>query len=114
MKSITIETSEDFSLLYQGFIIGGNSQQSKTMQQVRREAKILDKLEDLSFVPNPSDKYPTGDVVRHLKSHVVSDLKLTQEEWELFKQYFEAVPWMTKVSREVVRLADLLDNAKEA
>lgn len=115
MKVIEIASSEDFGLIYQGFIIGGNSVSSKTMQVIRREAKILDKLEDISQ-PVGDNRYPTGDRVRELvatENDAPVKLKLTDEELELLKQYFESVPWVTKLSREVVRLADLLDSAKE-
>lgn len=114
MKAIEILNSEDFGLLYQGFIIGGNSIDKKTMQVIRREAKVLDKLEAISQ-PRGDERYPTGDRVRELIASEDSKpitLLLEDEELELLKTYFESVPWVTKVSREVVRLADLLDSAK--
>lgn len=109
MKTIEIANTEDFGILFQGFIIGGNTVEKKTMQVIRREAKILDKFEAISE-PVGEDKYPTGDRVRKVNGPAV--LKLEDEELELLKSYFESVSWVTKVSREVVRLADLLDSAK--
>lgn len=111
MRVIMLENSDDFNLIYQGFIIGGNSQTTKTMQSIRREAKILDKLDTISDPITPETRYPTGDVARELTKP--TELRLTTEEHELLKLYFEAVPWVTKVSRDVVRLADLIDNATE-
>lgn len=112
MRTIYIENSEDFSLIYQGFIIGGNSQKTKTMQSTRREAKILDKLDSISVIVSPENRYPTGDVIRELVSNKAK-LTLTTEEHELLTIYFEAVPWATRISREAVRLADLINNAEE-
>ena len=113
MRTIFFSNNEDFDLLYQGFIIGGNTATQKTMQTVRREVKILDKFEAISNPLVSGDKYPTGDLVRTLVS---SDQKLvlTTEEYELLKKYFESVPWVIRVSREVVRLADLIENAQES
>jgi len=97
MKTILIASSEDFSLLYQGFIIGGNSVDKKTMQVIRREAKVLDKLDAISRVVG-DDRYPTGDKVRELNPILLlndkAELKLEDEEHELFKMYFESVNWV--------------------
>jgi hypothetical protein len=113
-RAIIFESAEEFAFLYQGFVIGGSRQQTKTMSSVRLEAKILDKFEAIS---NPSldsegksDLYPTGDPVRVYSE---GELLLTQDELELIKKYFDEVPWNTRVSRDVVKLADKLEHAEE-
>jgi hypothetical protein len=113
-RVITFDAPAEFDLLYQGFLFGGSQQQTKTMVSLRSEARVLDKLDAIS---EPSideqgkiDKYPTGDPVRKYAS---GELLLTNDEYELIKKYFESVPWATKVSREVVKLFDKINDAEE-
>jgi hypothetical protein len=112
MRILTLNSTQDFNLLYQGFTVGGNSQQSKTMQVVRREAKILDKLEAISQPVLPASVYPSGEPVRELRD-AAATLRLTAEEHELLKKYFDAVPWTTQASRFVVKMADRIEAALE-
>ena len=113
MRILVLDTTQDFTLIYQGFTAGGNSQQSKTMQVVRREAKILDKLEAISQPVVPPATYPNGDVARELRTDIPTVLRLTSEEYDLLKKYFEAVPWTVNASRAAVAMADRIDAAPE-
>lgn len=104
--------NERFSLLYQGFVNGGNApMERKNMEVFRREAKILDKLEESSeliegracescgqAIPGTGRQVPLGDVT------IVFD----QPEMALVKKYVEQTQWTTRMSRKVVDLIDWL------
>jgi hypothetical protein len=93
------QARERFTLLYQGFIAGGNSPAQKGMEVVRREARVLDKLDAVSE--------PSVNGLRALREgeHAVV---LEQPEYELVKRYFENAPWAVHVSRQVVSVSDWL------
>lgn len=110
----TNETDQErFSLIYQGFLMGGNSPQ-KGMEVIRREAKILDKLEEISgpeegstcdscgIAKNPSQKLHLG----------AQYLRLEQPEMTLLTKYIEQTPWNTRSSRKVRDLVDWLASIK--
>lgn len=102
------------SMLYHGFLTGGNQPQPKTIEVIRRESAMLDKFEDvitvtetfepstgnrevkIFFKPTPDDRPTTVSIV------------LNQPEFELLKKYFEQTPWTVRVSREVIDISDWL------
>lgn len=87
-----------FPLLYSGFLNGGNSPNAKGMEVLRREARILDKLEAISVDEGPERVLKSGP----------QEVTLEQPEYELLKRYFENTPWTTAVSRKVVNISDWL------
>lgn len=89
---------EFFPLIYQGFLHGGNGPQAKGMEVLRREVRILDKLEAIS-----EDR--DGD---RILTTVPAVVLLEQPEYELLRRYFENTPWTTAVSRKIVNIADWL------
>lgn len=107
----TPEAREDFALLYQGFMTGGNAAPSKGMEITRREAKILDKLDAISEDFGGNGKcdtcgqpVPTQRVLRM----GAQQIELEQPEYDLVKKYFEATPWTVRASRRVVSISDWL------
>lgn len=93
----TPEQRDRFPLIYQGFVVGGDSIKSKGMEVTRREARILDKLEAISD--------EDADLGRKLKPGP-QRFELEQPEYELLLRYFEATPWSTRVSRKIVAVHD--------
>lgn len=94
----TPQDKEAFGFIYQGFLNGGNGAQAKGMEVMRREATILDKLDEHSVEDETGARVLRGPAV----------VLLTQPEYELLKKYFENTPWTTKVSRRVVGISDWL------
>jgi hypothetical protein len=92
-----------FSLLYQGFVTGGNLIERKTMEVTRLEAKILDKFEAIS---TPTDL----ELIRQLSptDSKVQVLKFEEPEFALVRKYFEGTPWKTTTSRRAVDVFDWL------
>ena len=99
------------SLLYFGFVMGGNTPQPKGMEVTRREARILDKFEDIILIDDavPDTKAPDVQIAFRVKTGSVA-LLLEQPEFELLKRYFEQTPWTVKVSRSIVEISDWLSS----
>jgi hypothetical protein len=98
---------EKFALLYQGFLNGGTGQ-SRGLEVMRREARVLDKLDAISqpeIIQIDGKTVETNDRVPKLGEQV---LLLEQPEYELLKAHFEATPWTTRVVRKVVSICDWL------
>lgn len=102
-RKLVIADTEDgremFALLYQGFLNGGNGPQPKGMEVIRREVRILDKLDAISSV---------GESGERKMNPGAQEVQLEQPEYELLKRYFENTPWTTAVARKVVNIADWL------
>ncbi len=98
-----------FDLLYQGFMFGGNQQQSKGMDVLRREARILDTLDSISLVQNPGDGTP-DDPARLLRTLAPGHHEVSFEEpdYALLCRYFNGAAWTTSVARQVVSISDWL------
>lgn len=115
-RVITFSGDEQFRLIHQGFLLGGNMQEKKGMVALRNEARILDKFDAVSDASldesGNTNKYPSGDSVRILKPGV-TEMLLTPDEHHLLLAYVEAVPWSTRISREVVRIFDMINSAPE-
>lgn len=92
---------ESFQFIYQGFLIGGNGPQPKGMEVLRREVRILDKLEEIS------NEAPAGE--RQLKPGD-QEVVLEQPEYEMLRRYFENTPWTTQVARKIVAISDWLSD----
>ena len=97
-------------LLYQGFVIGGSQQEKKPISSVRLEARLLDKFDAIS---EPAEgTYPTGDAIRKFSGDP-TELLVTREELDLIIRYVNSVPWTTRVSREIVKVLDIIEHAPE-
>lgn len=123
-KTLKFDASEEskiqFSLLYQGFLMGAPEGGLKGLEQHRRAHKIMEKLEKISeIVKDRGTKedgteeervayYQTGDVVRALKD-AGGKLVLEEEEAKMLKEHIDAVPWRVQASKHVVALADKLE-----
>jgi hypothetical protein len=90
---------ERFEFLFQGFVVGGGTSSKKGMEVVRREAKILDKFEEIGVV---------GEDGKAVFNNGGGTIRFTAPEFELIRSYFEGVPWNALVSRKVVAVADWL------
>lgn len=99
------EGRERYKLLYQGFLNGGNSAQSKGMDVLRREAEILDKFQNAGTLP-PTDGEP-NEMERELNPSGAA-FDVDNAEYELLKRYFEKTPWVTRLAIKVVNIADWL------
>jgi hypothetical protein len=99
-----------FELVYEGFVIGGDSQSGmRGMETLRREGRILDKLEAIS-VPKVSTRGDATRVTRELKPGTHT-LDLEVPEFDLLRQYFERCPWITSAARRVTATYDWLTAA---
>lgn len=97
-----------FYLMYQGFVTGGQSdvrEPPKGMVIVRREAKLLEKLEGISEPEIGAEGQPTG--YRVLTGNL---LILEQPEYELLKKYLDRAPWAAMAARKIIDLWDWLDS----
>jgi hypothetical protein len=107
------DDSENFSLLYSGFVTGGNGPGPKGMEVIRREGRILDKLEAISVEIGTNEICnECGQVnqVRRVLMPGAQEIELDQPEFELLKKYFEATSWTTRVSRRIVNISDWLSS----
>lgn len=107
----TPEDRETFSLLYQGFVTGGNMpQQSKGMEVTRREARVLDKLEAVSDETGGEACVSCGTriAIKREPKAGTQTIALEQPEFDLLKKYFEATPWTVRMSQRVVNISDWL------
>jgi hypothetical protein len=95
------EGRQRFAMLYVGFISGGNMPQSKGMEVVRREAKILDQFDDVG-------RCESADPDSVVWSETTNQITLDQPQFELLKRYFESASWSTMSSRLVVSISDWL------
>ena len=97
-------------LIYQGFVIGGSQQEKKPISSIRLEARLLDKLDTISELAEGT--YPTGDAIRKFSGEP-KEFLVTREELDLIIKYVNSVPWTTRVSREIVKILDILETAPE-
>ena len=100
---------DKFKFLYTGFLNGGNGTNAKGVEVLRREGRILDKLEAISteeLIINGSDT-PVLTGERILKEGP-QELSLEEPEYQLLQKYFQNTPWNTKVARQVVNTIDWL------
>lgn len=104
------ESRERFSLIYQGFVTGGNQPNAKTMEIMRREAAVLSKLESISEDTDERQCDSCGQLVRSKREVMPGshELQLSVPEWELLKQYFERTPWTVRMSSKVIDISDWL------
>jgi len=106
----TAEDREKFSLLYQGFLTGGNMAQSKGMEITRREARVLDKLDSISEDSGGEKCATCGTATMNKREMIAADhtLELEPPDFDLLKKYFEATPWTVRVAKRVVDISDWL------
>lgn len=100
-----------FQMLFDGFIIGGALIKEKGINVIRREASLLDKLESISKECECGRRLVTGEAARELldnNNKFIIDLSL--DEFNILQNYFEAVPWKSSLSRDVVKISDWLDS----
>ena len=105
--------AERYELIYQGFVTGGNADPRKGMEVIRREAKILDKLESIGVMPDATTPCETcgrdsGGLVTPKLKKGKQAVQLDQPEYDLMRKYLEATPWTVKMSRKIVDLVDWL------
>lgn len=116
MRVLQFEGTEEgrtrFELLFQGFLSGGSRTpgESKGIEVVRREARILDKFEAISDGPPEGAVLPAGltaAMSRSLKEEGGS-ITLDSVEYDLLRRYVEGCNWMPGVSKKVVEVVDWL------
>ncbi len=81
-----------FEYIYDGFIIGGSLpvNSSKNIQILRRELRLLTKLESIS------EEYPCGKKVYQdepKRKTIGGEISLPDDEFDLLVNYIAAVPW---------------------
>jgi len=92
---ITLELDQmKFEFIYEGFIIGGSLERSKGLISIRRELKILDKLEEISEPFPCGKKFTDIEAKRRLKNDS-EKLTIEDDELNLIKRYLGIVPWTT-------------------
>ena len=107
----TKEGRERYTLLWQGFLTGGNSAQTKGIEVVRREAKILDKFAAHGTIPPDVVSAADGsDELARSMNPGDQTIDLEQPEYEMLKRYFESTPWVTRMSVRVRNVSDWLNS----
>src|SRR3990167_1403390 len=102
-------TKEQFELLYEGFMMGGNIVQQKGFAVMRREIAILDKFESISK-DCECGRLITG-TKETAREYVSGELELDDKEFDLIWSYISLVPWSTgKSVRNAVATLQALKN----
>jgi hypothetical protein len=106
----TDEDRERFSLIYRGFLTGGNTPQ-KGMETTRRESAVLKKLDAVSDETDEVRCESCGQVQSIKRDLQPGDheVTLTQPEFDLLKKYFETTSWTVRMSTKITDIADWLD-----
>lgn len=103
LRVVTFDNDERgktrFQRLYQAMILA-QIKEDRTLEIMRREASILDKLEAISVMVK-GERVVEPD----------ADLALTVQEHTLLASYILKVPWTTTASKSVVDAADFLEAA---
>lgn len=101
-----------FELVYEGFMVGGSLERTKGMTTLRREIRILDKIEQISEIYPCGKMLPVNDEpCRKLKSEK-EELILDKPEVELILRYMTLVPWTTgKSVRNAIEVIDWLESS---
>jgi len=81
-----------FEFCYVGFILGGSLQEKKTMQVLRREVALFDKLTAISELKPCGKKMVNGEPERQLTQGSVD---IDKVEFDLLYGYLSIVPWQT-------------------
>lgn len=101
------EGRDRYMLLYQGFLNGGNNTQTKGMEVVRREAKMLERFQNAGLLP--PDDLSSNEMNRALIPGGAT-VELDGAEYDLLKKYFEGTPWVTRLAIKVVNVSDWLNS----
>lgn len=108
-----------FIFAYQGFLVGGAVQQSKSRAVVKQEAAILRQFKAVSeAIANPSDQdkahVPNGAEPRVLKAGG-GQMILDQLDYELLQKRVEdeKIAWMPWISDKVADMQDFVGAAPE-
>ena len=108
MKRVLIFEGEKaarrYTYIYEGFVIGGQRDEKKSFDVVRKEAKILDKLQAAGVVQDGDGIPGLGD--KYTLNPESSPVVLTQPEHDLVKARLEATPWRTHLAPQVVDAVD--------
>lgn len=104
------EHRERFDLLYQGFLTGGNGPGAKGIEDRRREASILKKMESVSYEIEGSKCESCGNVTpsKRILNEGEQRIELTVPEHEILRKYVEATPWTVRMSGKVCDIIDWL------
>lgn len=110
----TDEARERFELLYSGFVNGGAQGQRGGIETMRREAKILDKLESVSELHEGRACGECGQLIagKQRLNDGEQEVSFDQPELALVKKHIENCPWTTRMSRKIVDLIDWLESQK--
>jgi hypothetical protein len=106
----TEEGRERLSMLYFGFVSGGNQPGTpKGMEVIRREARILDKFAEISesSVTKQIDRPDTYEQVMHPGPQKFA---LEEVEYELLRKYFERAGWNVSAARKVVDISEWMSS----
>lgn len=105
-------SSEQFEILYRGFIIGGHLIQQKGLTVLRRELSILKKLEDIS--KDCECGRLIGGTQEPDREYITGAISLDNKEFDLLYSYIASVPWSTgKSARRAVETLDALKDASQ-
>lgn len=121
MRVLVFEGNEQgatrFQFLYTGLLRGTPQGGLRGLEQMRRAAKILEKLEAVSeVVRHPADQNrvlyygDTGDVVRQLIESG-GQVELADEEFDMLRSHFENAPQTAGAAKAYVDTADFLSTS---
>jgi len=103
--STTEDGRQRASLVYQGFLVGGNvvnGQRSKGADIIRREAGIMRKFRKIG------SELPDGAGVLLKNESETFTIALDVPQFELLVKYFESTPWATRLAIEIEDILDWL------
>jgi hypothetical protein len=89
----------------------GAPREARSIDVLRREARLLDAFESVSVLNPDGAALVNGMPARAVNPDAT--LRLEQPDWELLRKYVELTPWAPLVSRDVVDVVDWLGAAAE-
>lgn len=90
------ETKEWFSIIFNGFVLGGDQPgMEKGMLISHREARILDQFDEFGI-----DDANVGKMLGTPRAEMV----LERADFDLLLKYFRAAKWSTRVAQKIVQV----------
>ena len=101
-----------FQIVYEGFMVGGSIERNKGLSILRKEMKILEKLETISEVFPCGKMLPINDEPCRKLIGTEQEVTFDKSELELISKYMGMVPWTTgKSVRNALEVIDWVDAA---
>lgn len=105
-----------FDLCYEALLGGGDKKGDRARATLRKEARLLDAFESISK-PDESKLASCAACQRaanpdaRLIGATAAPIVISQEDYELLRQYVDTAPWLPRVARDAVDVQDWLATA---